>query len=142
MSDRIIVNRIAVFAHHGVYEAEATLGQRFFISLEARVDTRLAGRSDDVADTVSYVEMTAIASEIATTRRFHLIETLAEAIAELCLAEPRVIEARIGIAKLEVEPAASGVGVEIERRRSARPVSVLPSPGGAGAPDGDGSAAG
>ena len=46
----------------------------------------------------------------------NLVETLAEAIADLCLAHRRVIEVRVMIEKLDVEPGAS-VGVEIERRR-------------------------
>ena len=45
-----------------------------------------------------------------------MIETLAEAIAGICLTDRRVLEARVMIEKLDVEPQAS-VGVEIERRR-------------------------
>ena len=101
-------------------------------------------RNDDLANVVSYDTVIAGIKALLDRGHINLVETLAEAIAELCLAEPRVIEARIGVAKLEVEPAASGVGVEIERRRSARAAraSVLPSPGGAAASDGDGNAAG
>ena len=120
MTDRIIVNRIAVFAHHGVYEAEAMLGQRFFISLDVRVNARAAGRSDDVADAVSYVDLTAIASDVATSRRFHLIEALAEAIAESILSRfPAIgsIVVRVDKPSAAVPAIIDGVAVEIERAR-------------------------
>lgn len=87
MSDRILVARIAVFAYHGLLAEEARLGQRFYISLDCRLDLRPAGRSDDVARTVSYADLTAIVTRIATERRFALIEALAEAIAAEILAE-------------------------------------------------------
>ena len=57
--DLIRVTRIAVFGRHGVLPEEAVLGQRFYISLEARLDLGAAGRSDDVAGTVSYADLTA-----------------------------------------------------------------------------------
>ncbi len=36
MSDRICVRNLAVFAYHGVHDAESSLGQRFYLWLEAR----------------------------------------------------------------------------------------------------------
>lgn len=81
MTDRILVERIAVFAYHGLLAEEARIGQRFYISLECALDLGPAGRSDDVSRTVSYADLTAIVTRIATERRFALIEALAEAIA-------------------------------------------------------------
>ncbi|NKQ99586.1 dihydroneopterin aldolase, partial len=80
-ADLIRVTRIAVFGRHGLLPEEAVLGQRFYISLEARLDLGEAGRSDEVTGTVSYADLTQIAVEIATERRFNLIEALAETIA-------------------------------------------------------------
>ena len=45
------------------------------------------------------------------------ITRAAEDIAAICLADARVVHARIGAEKLAVEPNAAGVGIEIERRR-------------------------
>ena len=74
MADRILVHRLAVFARHGVLPEEERLGQRFYISLDCRLDLSEAGRSDDVAATVSYADLAEIALDIATNRRFALIE--------------------------------------------------------------------
>ena len=38
MTDRIILTRIAVYAYHGILAEEEKLGQRFYVSLEARLD--------------------------------------------------------------------------------------------------------
>lgn len=122
MTDRILVRNLSVFAHHGVHDAEAELGQRFHLWLEARVDTREAGRSDRYADTVSYVEMSAIAVEIATTRRFNLLEALAEAVAEALLHRfPRIISIVVRVDKpsAPVPAILDGVSVEVDRTRPA-----------------------
>ncbi|MBH0239639.1 dihydroneopterin aldolase [Methylobrevis albus] len=81
MTDRIFLNRLAVFGYHGLLPEEARLGQRFFISLEVRMDLRPAGTGDAFDKTVSYATLAEIAHEIATMRRFEMIEALAEAIA-------------------------------------------------------------
>ncbi|MCE4223589.1 dihydroneopterin aldolase [Methylobacterium sp. C25] len=121
MADRILVHRIAVFAYHGLLAEEERLGQRFFISLDCGLDLAAAGASDDVAQTVSYADLTAIAVEIATKRRFALIEALAEAIAAEILARFPVIgrvSVRVDKPSAPVPAIIDGVSVEITRVRA------------------------
>ena len=139
---RMFVRDLVLPCSIGVYPHERLAKQRIKINVDLLVLESPGPRNDDLANVVSYDTVIAGIKALLDRGHINLVETLAEAIAELCLAEPRVIEARIGVAKLEVEPAAAGVGVEIERRRSARPISVLPSPAATGAPDGDGNAKG
>lgn len=116
--DHIRIERIAVFGRHGVLPEEATLGQRFYISLDARLDLAEAGRTDDVSRTVSYADLTQIAVEIGTGRRFKLIEALAEAIAGTILGRFPVIEAitvRIDKPSAPVPAILDGLGVAITR---------------------------
>jgi dihydroneopterin aldolase len=47
----------------------------------------------------------------------NLVETLADRIAAQCLADRRVLSAKVRVEKLDVMPEASAVGVEIERHR-------------------------
>jgi dihydroneopterin aldolase len=47
-----------------------------------------------------------------------LVETLAERIAEACLADPRIHLARIRVEKLDIFADAASAGVEIERRQA------------------------
>lgn len=121
MSDRILVQRIAVFAYHGLLEEEARLGQRFYISLDCRLDLREAGREDDVAHTVSYADLTAVAMRIATERRFALIEALAEAIAAEILRDFPLLQAvsvRVDKPSAPVPAPIDGVAIEITRTRN------------------------
>ena len=46
--DKICIRRLEVYAHHGVYEEEKRLGQKFYITVEMELDTRAAGISDDL----------------------------------------------------------------------------------------------
>lgn len=120
MTDRILVHRIAVFAYHGVAEEERRIGQRFQVSLEARVDTRRAGRSDDLADTVSYADLTDIVVRASAARAYRLIEALAETIAaEILAAHPpvRSVVVRVDKPSAPVPHVIDGVSVEIERSR-------------------------
>ncbi|EIZ84040.1 dihydroneopterin aldolase [Methylobacterium sp. GXF4] len=119
-TDRIGVARIAVFGRHGVLPEEAVLGQRFYISLDARLDLAPAGRSDDVAHTVSYADLTQIAVDIATERRFNLIEALAEAIAATILERFGAVESitvRVDKPSAPVPAILDGVSIEIMRHR-------------------------
>lgn len=121
--DLIRVTRIAVFGRHGLLPEEAVLGQRFYISLEARLDLGEAGRSDAVAGTVSYADLTQIAVAIGTEQRFNLIEALAEAIAASILerfARIDAITVRVDKPSAPVPAILDGVSIEITRRRGDR----------------------
>jgi 7,8-dihydroneopterin aldolase/epimerase/oxygenase len=121
--DLIRVTRIAVFGRHGLLPEEAVLGQRFYISLEARLDLSEAGRSDAVAGTVSYADLTQIAVAIGTEQRFNLIEALAEAIASSVLdrfARIDAITVRVDKPSAPVPAILDGVSIEITRRRGDR----------------------
>ncbi|MBO1022196.1 dihydroneopterin aldolase [Methylobacterium sp. SD274] len=124
MTDRILVERIAVFAYHGLLEEEARIGQRFYISLDCRIDLRPAGLSDDVAKTVSYADLTEIVVRIATTRRFALIEALAEAIAAEILKRFEGVDSivvRVDKPSAPVPAVIDGVAISILRSRAGLP---------------------
>ena len=119
--DRIVVERIAVFAHHGVLPAEQTTGQRFYVSLDCELDLREAGRSDDLSRSVNYAELAARAAAIAGSERFFLIEALAEAIARDALDAFSRIEAitvRIDKPSAPIPALLDGVAVIVRRERA------------------------
>ncbi|TDR93663.1 dihydroneopterin aldolase [Enterovirga rhinocerotis] len=120
MSDRIIVDRIAVFAHHGVLPEEQKTGQRFYVSLDCELDLRDAASRDDIGASVNYAELAGRAAAIAGSRRFFLIEALAQAIAEDALAAFARIEAitvRVDKPSAPVPHLLEGIAVVITRRR-------------------------
>lgn len=118
--DRITISRIGVFAYHGVYDEEGRLGQRFYISISARLDLREAGRDDDIQKSVSYADIAARVQEIAVGNRFRLIEALAEAIAADLLAQfPRIDEIEVTVEKpgAAVPALLDNISVAITRSR-------------------------
>ena len=123
MTDSIIVRDLQVFARHGDLPEEASLGQRFVVDVTAYLDLAPAGRSDDLALSVSYADIIASVSAVLTTRRFNLIEAAAEAVAEALFATAPLIErVRIELRKpgAPIDAVFAHVGVVIDRKRPAR----------------------
>jgi dihydroneopterin aldolase len=72
---------------------------------------------DELSRVVDYGAVADSVRAIVAGGHVRLVETLAERIAEACLADHRVITARIRVEKLDILPDAESVGVEVERRR-------------------------
>jgi dihydroneopterin aldolase len=72
---------------------------------------------DDLARVVDYETIANSVRAIVGAGHVRLVETLAERIAEACLADRRVVSARVKVEKLEIFPDAASAGVEVERRR-------------------------
>lgn len=122
MSDRIVLTRIAVYAYHGLHAEEERLGQRFYVSLDCRLDLRPASTTDDWKKTVSYDRLAKIVVDTATERRFSLIEALAEVIAGKILEtwhQIHTVTVRVEKPAAPIPTILEGVAIEIERKRDA-----------------------
>src|SRR3990172_1981246 len=108
----------------GAYREEGVARPRVRLNVDLSVREAEAHR-DDLGDVVSYDTIVAGIKALVAGRHINLVETLAEEIAALCLDEPRVLSARVRVEKLDVEPAAASVGVEIERRRRRRTAEIV-----------------
>src|SRR5215475_12777265 len=113
---RMFIRDLVLLCRIGVYAHEKLNPQRVRINVSMHVEPGTAPSNDDIANVLSYDDILGGIKRLASGEHINLVETLAEAIAELCLADPRVLDARVMIEKLDVVPDAS-VGVEIERRR-------------------------
>lgn len=118
--DKIILSNLGFYGYHGVLKEESVLGQKFFIDIELYVDTKEAGLSDDMNKSVSYADVYEIAKEITQSRRFNLIEALAETIAKETLEKFNLIK-EIMVRVKKPEAPVNGIydyfGVEIRRSR-------------------------
>lgn len=97
---QITLKNCAFFAHHGVYEEETRLGQRFFVdaTLTIRPDAPLS--QDQIGDTVHYGEAFAVIERIVTGQNLYLIEALALEIGKgLCAEFPQIIDTTITVRK-------------------------------------------
>ena len=120
MSDTIFVNGLLVHAHHGVMAHEEKVGQRFVIDLELAIDLAPAGRSDKLADTVSYSAIVDAATRAFTAESFRLVEAAAAAVADaLSPASRRSSRCGSRVHKPHAPIAAifNDVGVSILRKR-------------------------
>lgn len=99
--DYIHIRNMEFYGYHGVLQEESVLGQRFRASVSIAVDTKKAGKTDHVEDTVSYVDIYNLCKEIIEGERYNLIEAVAERIAEKILSkfENMVFGCRVEIIK-------------------------------------------
>jgi dihydroneopterin aldolase len=115
-ADRIVLRGLRVFGHHGSLPHETELGQVFVIDLELAVDLAGAGRSDDLGQTVHYGELASRVAELVAGRPRRLIEAVAEDVAGLVLADERVRQVRVRVAKPHAPlPVDAEVAVEVVR---------------------------
>jgi dihydroneopterin aldolase len=119
--DKVLMRGLAFYGYHGVLVEETKLGQRFIIDIEMAVDTRAAGKSDDLTKTVNYVAVHADVRKIVEGPPVKLIETVAQRIAEKILGGYAVDAVRVRVRKPDapIPAALEYVGVEIVRKRSA-----------------------
>lgn len=99
MSDTIRLTGLRVRGFHGVLPEERRDGQDFVVDVVLALDLSDAARSDDVTDTVHYGELAARLAKVVAGEPVDLIETLAQRLAEVCLAEPRVERVEVTVHK-------------------------------------------
>lgn len=75
--DRICIKGLEVFGKHGVLPAENALGQKFVISATLFCDTRRAGQSDRLEDSVNYAQVSELLKAETESQVFRLLEALA-----------------------------------------------------------------
>ena len=88
------------FAYHGVLPQEAVVGNEFVVNLTLEVDITSAMQSDDVADTVNYVEVYEVV-KAEMQQRSNLLEHVAGRIAHRLLDDyPTITSVDILLEKL------------------------------------------
>lgn len=119
MNDKIYIRDLEFIGYHGVFEEEKKLGQKFYISLELTTSTREAAINDDIVKTTHYGEVAESVKKVFFSKKYDLIETLAEDIArEVLLNFNLVSEVKLEIKKpwAPVGMPLKDVAVEINRK--------------------------
>ena len=117
MPDRIVINNLFLRTITGINDDERANRQDVLVNLTLETDTRIPGRTDDIADAVNYRSMTKQVIDLVEGSRFFLVEKMAEEIAALCLTDERVSRATVSVEKPAALRFARSVGVTIERSR-------------------------
>lgn len=118
--DRIFIRDLALRCIVGVYPEERRAKQDIVINVTLEADFRRASASDDLTAAVDYKGIKQRIVALAEESRFRLIETLAEAVAAVCLEHPGVKCVTVAIDKPGALRFARSVAVEITRRRLRR----------------------
>jgi dihydroneopterin aldolase len=90
---------MSFYGYHGETQAERTLGNRFHVDVELRMDLSTAGRTDDIADTLDYSHAFALVRGVVEDQQYSLIEAVADRIAAALLAEPGIASVRVRVGK-------------------------------------------
>jgi dihydroneopterin aldolase len=114
----IRLKNIQVYAYHGAHPHEREHGGRFEIDVELEADLLKAAQTDDLQNTIDYVQVQQTVVFLTTTKHHHLLETLVSTIADHLLQQ---FPAREVIVRVRKPGASAGVvldTVEVECRKS------------------------
>lgn len=119
--DTIYLNKMEFYGYHGVLPEETRLGQKFLVDIRVETDLKRAGQTDNLEESVSYVDLFEVCKSIVEGKPFKLIEAVAEKIAQETLQQfTKVLSVTVKVIK--PNPPIPGhyesVAVEITRRRS------------------------
>jgi dihydroneopterin aldolase len=117
--DRVTLRGLSVRGRHGVFDHERRDGQTFVVDLALGLDTAPAAAGDDLDKTVHYGVLAEQVAAVVSGEPVNLIETLAQRIADTCLAHERVREVEVTVHKPDapITVPFDDVTVTITRRR-------------------------
>ena len=115
--DIIFVRDIRLDTLIGAYEFERRQPRTLQVDIEIGRSSIRACKTDQLSDTIDYAAVVEVVRETFASHKFHLLEPLAQLIAELILEKFDAQWARIEVSKNGVVPSARNVGVRIERKR-------------------------
>lgn len=118
--DTILIKGLEFYAYHGASDEEQSVGHRYLIDAWLTVDTRRAGHTDTLSDTVSYAEVARRLIQIGTERQYRLLEALTARMVSVLFEEFPTVEAvRLRVQKISppMNAIVASVGVELYRDR-------------------------
>ena len=113
--DTILVRDLRVEVLIGIHKRERHVAQVVSIDLEIGIPGTTVFATDKVADTIDYEQVALRIKALAGTGHFRLVETFADRIAKLLIAELKAPWVKVSAAKIGILPDAKFVGVSIER---------------------------
>lgn len=115
---KIRFNNMIFYAHHGYYQAERELGQKFEVDMELDIDFGKAILSDDLKDTVNFEKVYQKVHHLFSSYKFTLLETLADRIANEILSSFPINTVLIRVRKPNVPLNGFMDNVEVELQKS------------------------
>ena len=116
-ADGIRIDGLRLSAVLGVFPEERAAPREVVAYLRIGVDLAAAARSDDLRDTVDWGVLCARLRGCAAARPYNLAESLAGALADVALEDPRVAWVRLRLEKPGALPGVDSLSVCIFRER-------------------------
>lgn len=115
--DKILIEGLEANAVIGIHAWERKIRQRLIVDLELHLDLSTPGKSDRIADTISYGDIARQVTTFVEESSFFLIEALAEALADEIFREARISSLIIKVSKPGAVSNAANIAVILERIR-------------------------
>ena len=119
--DTVFIEQLEVDAQIGIYDWERRIRQPLWFDIEMSFDNRVPAASDSITDTLDYKAVSKRVMAYVAASDFGLVETLAERVADLILAEFPVRRVQLKLSKPGAVRGARAVGVRIVRERALTP---------------------
>lgn len=116
-TDTIFLTDLKVDTIVGIWDWERKIRQTVSIDLELGADIRRAAASDNIEDTLNYKQVAKRVQQFVAESEFQLVETMAEQIAGIILAEFDVPWTQVRVNKPGAIRGARDVGVLIRREK-------------------------
>ncbi len=113
--DTVFIRGLKVKATVGVFEWERQIRQNLVLDLDLRTDAARAAASDALEDSVDYKAISQRVAEFVEASEYRLVESLAEALANVIREEFKVGWLRLRVSKPYAVRIAREVGVVVER---------------------------
>lgn len=117
----LTIKNLVFYGYHGVQDFEKELGGRFEVDIRIRYPFSRCSSEDTLHKAVDYQEVYAVVEEMVTTRKYHLIETLANHLADALAEKFDVEEVTVVLRKKKVPINAVLDYVEVEVTRQGKP---------------------
>lgn len=118
VSDQILIKDLLLRGIIGLNDWEREKKQDILINLVVYLDTRTAGRTDRVEDSLNYRSLTKAIIAYVESSSHYLVEALAAAIARIAVVDFGAERVSVRVEKVGALRFAQSVGVEIDRSRN------------------------
>ena len=107
----IKLKNIKVFAYHGCLDEEGKIGSDYRVDLKVKGDLTNSAKSDELADTIDYVQLNQIVKEEMAIRS-KLLESVAERINNRVLKEIIMVQ-KVTVSVSKINPPIGGNVAEV-----------------------------
>ena len=119
--DRIMIRGLCARCIIGTGKEERRERQDVTMDIVMFADLRHAGHSDRIEHTVDYRAIKKKVLAMVEQSEFFLVEALAEAVADICLGDPKVVRVQVQVDNPTALRFARTIGVRIMRTRGENP---------------------